>query len=335
MITALPNQDPKTAAGPAQAIVANPCDDRGASPPQPENGSLAVATPPRSSGPKKRGPVAKRRFQKGRFEIVNGVAYTLYYEDVVQPDGSAESRRARHTIGRIGENGMSQRSAFREHQAFMQSVNLKRGSVAPAVVGKTFENIVNQWRKDVAPNLSPSTLRQRESHFRHHILPRFGKEAPHTLTVTVLQQFATELRRKVSRKTVVQLLTTISGVQKYAMKHGARAVVVSLKDLELGREGVKVRRPYFTSGQARKIIGLSKEPYRTMFTLAWCTGLRAGEILALNVADLDFTSRTITVNKSADDNNREIGETKTETSNALLPLSSVLASVLQNYLEKA
>jgi|SRR5215469_1545515 len=70
-----------------------------------------------------------------------------------------------------------------------------------------------------------------------------------------------------------------------------------------------------------------------MFTLAWCTGLRAGEILALNVADLDFTSRTI--NKSADDNNREIGDTKTETSNALLPLSSVLASVLQNYLEKA
>jgi integrase len=114
--------------------------------------------------------------------------------------------------------------------------------------------------------------------------------------VTVLQQFATELRRKVSRKTVVQLLT---------------------------------------SEQARKIIGLSKEPYRTMFTLAWCTGLRAGEILALNVADLDFTSRTITVNKSADDNNREIGDTKTETSSALLPLSSVLASVLQNYLEKA
>src|SRR6516165_11017303 len=132
MITALPNQDPKTAAGPAQAIVANPCDDRGASPPQPENGSLAVATPPRSSGPKKRGPVAKRRFQKGRFEIVNGVAYTLYYEDVVQPDGSTESRRARHTLGRIGKDAISERSAWKEHSDFMQAVNLKRGWIAPA-----------------------------------------------------------------------------------------------------------------------------------------------------------------------------------------------------------
>jgi integrase len=266
---------------------------------------------------------------------VSGVAYTLYYEDVVQPDGSTESRRARHTIGRIGENGMSQRSAIREHQAFMQSVNLKRGSVAPAVVGQTFEDIVNQWRKDVAPNFSPSTLRQRESHFRQHILPRFGKEAPHSLTAAVLQQFATELRCKVSRKTVVQVLATISGVQKYARKRGARAVVVSLKDLQLGRQGIKVRRPYFTREQVGRIIGLSKEPYRTMFTLAWCTGLRAGEILALNAEDLDFASRTITVNKSADDNNRKIGETKTETSAAQLPMSSVLASVLRNYLEKA
>lgn len=34
----------------------------------------------------------------------------------------------------------------------MQSVNFMRGYVAPAVVGKTFEDIVNQWRKDVAPN---------------------------------------------------------------------------------------------------------------------------------------------------------------------------------------
>ena len=72
-----------------------------------------------------------------------------------------------------------------------------------------------------------------------------------------------------------------------------------------------------------------------MFTLAWCTGLRAGEILALTVEDLNFASRTITVDKSADDNNRTIGQTKTETSTALLPMSSVLASVLRSYLEKA
>jgi integrase len=133
----------------------------------------------------------------------------------------------------------------------------------------------------------------------------------------------------------VQILVTISGIQKYAARQGVRAVVVSLKDLEIGRDGVQARRPFFTKGQTVDIIANAKEPYQTMFTLAWCTGLRAGELLALTVDDLNFTDQTITVNKSADDNNRSIGQTKTETSEALLPMPSVLAEALRTYLEKA
>ena len=149
----------------------------------------------------------------------------------------------------------------------------------------------------------------------------------------MLQQFATALRQKVSRKTVVQVLVTISAIQKYAAKHGARAFVVSLKDLEIGRDATTVRRPYVTKEQAQRIIGLAKEPYRTMFALAWGTGLTAGELLALTVDDLNFANQAISVNKSTDDNNRSIGRTKTETSVALLPISSGLVTVLQNYLK--
>jgi integrase len=294
-------------------------------------GILASATPLKVAGPK-RGPVAKRRFQKGSFSVMNGVAYTLYYEDVHYPDGSTVSRRARHTLGRIGSNGMSQRSARREHDAFMQEVNLKRGSAPPAVQGQTFADAVAAWRTDVSPQLSPSTVRQRESHLRHHIVPRFEKEAPHALTIPVLQQFATELRQRVSRKTVVQILVTIAGIQRYGSKNGMRSSVVSLKDLEVGRDGATARRPFFTKDQVAQIIAASKEPYQTMFMLAWCTGLRAGELLALTVADLDFSRRSITVNKSADDNTRKIGQTKTQTSTALLPMPSTLANALQVYL---
>ena len=151
----------------------------------------------------------------------------------------------------------------------------------------------------------------------------------------MLQSFATQLRQKVSRKTVVQVLVTISGIQKYAARQGVRAVVVSLKDLAIGRDGAQARRPFFTKAQAVDIIAEAKEPYQTLFTLAWCTGLRAGELLALTVVDVNFTDLTITVNKSADDNNRSIGQTKTETSAALLPMPSVLVEVLGTYLDKA
>ena len=59
--------------------------------------------------------------------------------------------------------------------------------------------------------------------------------------------------------------------------------------------------PFFTRKQVAQIIELAKEPYRTLYILAWGTGMRAGEILALTVSDLDFERKTIRVNKAADD----------------------------------
>ena len=70
-----------------------------------------------------------------------------------------------------------------------------------------------------------------------------------------------------------------------------------------------------------------------MFAVAWSTGLRAGELLALTVADLDFGRETIRVNKASDDNTREIRRPKTKNSVALLPMPSKLAAMLQSYLK--
>jgi integrase len=69
-----------------------------------------------------------------------------------------------------------------------------------------------------------------------------------------------------------------------------------------------------------------------MFATAWATGLRAGELLALNASDLDFEKRTIRVCKSADDATREIRQPKTRNSTATLPMPSALEATLRNYL---
>jgi integrase len=51
------------------------------------------------------------------------------------------------------------------------------------------------------------------------------------------------------------------------------------------------------------------------------------------VSDLDFTSKTISISKSADNNTRIIREPKTKNSTATLPMPSALEAVLRNYLE--
>ena len=81
---------------------------------------------------------------------------------------------------------------------------------------------------------------------------------------------------------------------------------------------------FFTRKQATQIIEAAKEPFKTLFAVAWSTGLRAGELLALTLDDLDFTHKTVRVNKSMDDATREVRQPKTPKSLALLPMTTAL-----------
>ncbi len=119
---------------------------------------------------------------------------------------------------------------------------------------------------------------------------------------------------------------------EYARKCGTQVANVSFGDLELGETTSPPEPAYFTRAQALAIIGEGEQPYRTLFAVAWLTGLRAGELLALRVTDLDFQKRTIRVSRSADDATRIIHQTKTKRSTATLPIPSALDGLLQDYL---
>ena len=260
----------------------------------------------------------------------NGKAYTIFYRDVQLPGGTLKTERARHCHGNL--SSMSKREARRLHDVFMDSINRLRGSVAAPIKGETFRSAVDAWRRAVAPQLSPATVRQRESYLRTHILPTFGDANPRSLDVPMMQQFATELQKSVAPKTIVNILGTVFAVLRYAKKCRIQTADVSFRDLIL-RTGEPSERPYFTSAETSRIIAAAKEPYKTLFALAATTGLRAGELLALTASDLDFSRKTIRVTKSADDNTRIIRKPKTQKSVALLPMPSNLGVMLRDYLQ--
>jgi integrase len=260
------------------------------------------------------------------------MAYTFYYEDAERTDGTLYTRKVRHSIGRVAADGLSERAARREHDRIMQDVNLKRGSVAPTIHGKTFLDAVEAWRKAIAPALSPATVRGMESHLKIHILPRFKESAPHDLDVPTLQQFATDLiGRKLSQKSIANILQTIFTILKHAETCKISVCKVTIENLKLGGVGPKPA-PYFSPSSSQAIIQAASEPHHTLFAVAALTGVRAGELLALNVSDLDFTNKTISISKSADNNTRIIREPKTKNSTATLPMPSALEAVLRNYL---
>jgi integrase len=267
----------------------------------------------------------RRRFQKGCFVTEAGSYYVMYYAD----DGNGGTKRVKRTLGRCSE--ISERAARRTLAECMDQVNRERGSLAPVVKGETFAVAADKWKQAIAPNLSPSTVRAMSSHLRAHILPRFGRAGLQEMGVGELQQFATDLRKIISRRTAMHVIETVFAVTNYAKRIGVKVNKVEFADLEFGMKQ-RTDRPFVTREQARAIIEAAPEPYKTLFTIAWFTGLRSGELLALTVADLDFETKTINVDKACDDSTREIRQPKTRASVAKLPMPTGLESTLKAYL---
>jgi integrase len=62
-----------------------------------------------------------------------------------------------------------------------------------------------------------------------------------------------------------------------------RVTKISFPDLQLGSIAREKPVAFFTREQASLIIAEAREPFKTLFTLAWLTGMRAGELLALTL----------------------------------------------------
>jgi integrase len=254
----------------------------------------------------------------------------MYYADAVGPDGLTVTKQVKQFLGNLSQ--MSERAARREHANIMEKVNQQRGSLKPVLKGQTFADAVKKWRSAIAPNLSPATVRPRESYLRKHITPAFGQLALLELDVSTIQQFATDLRKTLSGKSVVNVLGTVFTILDYAERCGMKVPKVGFTDLQLGSTAREHPVAFFTRDQAHLIIGEASEPFKTLFAVAWYTGLRAGEILALTLDDLNFDRRTIRVNKSSDDRTRQIRQPKTKCSVATLPMPSALETILRNFL---
>lgn len=293
-----------------------------------ERGSIPVATPTRSTG--RKGPVPKRRFQEGSFRKENGHYYSFFYRDRVMEDGTTRSVKERFDHGKVGE--VSDLSARREHDRLRQLINRERGSVPVPPRGETFSEAAKAYVEDIAPHLSCSTVRQRQSHLRFHLLPRFGSVALTALDVKALQRFATELLATNSRKTILNVLGTLFAVLDFARKCGMRVSDVTLASLTIKADKGERETPYFKPEEVARILAAAKEPYKTIFALAWATGLRAGELLGLRVDDVDFKSGIIQPRKQADDSTRTLRDLKTKKSSSPIPMTPAVSKILSEYI---
>jgi hypothetical protein len=94
-------------------------------------------------------------------------------------------------------------------------------------------------------------------------------------------------------------LSTLASILQTAKGWGYVCQIVDYKCLTIPTKEVQTEARFFTVEEVGKIIAAAREPYKTMFWLLAMTGMRAGEMLGLQWADIDFEKGLLNIRRSA------------------------------------
>lgn len=270
--------------------------------------------------------LARKRYQKGNLYLKGESWVGRWRIDVILPDGSKRRMRRARVIGTLKEYP-TKRLASRRLEALLAEVNAsdyRPGRIA------TLAEFVERWRRDVLSQHKDATVKAAESHLRSHILPKLGSRRLEEITSEVQQQFVIYLSSRLKRKTVSNVLSTLSAILGTAKRWGYICVGVNFEALTLPEQGEKIEARFFTPGEARRILAATPEPYTTAFEVAALTAMRPGELFGLKVKDLDFGRRVIFIRRSA--RYSKLQAPKTAASVRVVPMPERLAVRLRTYI---
>lgn len=169
----------------------------------------------------------------------------------------------------------------------------------------------------------PSTVREKESHLRCHILPRLGALALREVDAGKIDRFSADLvTGGLSPKTVSNVLMTLGTVLRTACRWG---VIATYPRIEAPRSPQREMSAY----SRREAAGLLSAAFDGVsyipLLLALHAGLRAGEILALRWEAVDLASRALVIRRSR---TRDVDGPTKSGRERVLPMSRELTRAL-------
>lgn len=204
-------------------------------------------------------------------------------------------------------------------------VSPSAGRVAFAEYAERWLALQQHWR--------PSTRRSQEQMVKLRIVPHIGMTPMRVLNRGQVQAMVNGWRTKYAAATVTTTFSCLRTILASAIDDKVIAADPSAK--------VKVPTPPrrrnvdLSHEDVARILGMAKSELRPYFaTLAWC-GLRLGESLALDVADVDFLAGSLTVRRQMDTEDpkgRIVDYTKTDAGCREVPVPPDLVALCSTML---
>jgi integrase len=268
--------------------------------------------------------MARRRYQKGCL-FKKGKNWVLRYrEDVLNPDGSAGRVHRSVVLGSL----RTRREAERAADTYTRKIN--DGSHRPQATISLCDFWERYFEPEILPTLKYSTRTLYQILASKHILPALGQQRLCDIAHLHVQKLIGQKQRQgYAPQTLAHFRNLLSKICGTAVRWGWMEFNPS-QDIDL--PPMERRRPkrVLTPEEVCKLACALKEPVRTMFLMGTLTGLRIGELLALQVQDLDLTSAVVSVRR--DVYRGRVGTPKTTQSERRIPLASSLVPVLKNWL---
>ena len=206
-----------------------------------------------------------------------------------------------------------------------------------------FKDFVDLYIDDIKNRIKPQTLYTKTLYINHHILPFFGDLKLNEIEPLHIRkwqnnhllQYKTDKGKTLSNGTINTIQGVLSTILNYAVK------LYNLPYNPLSKVGYvsipedKKMTVWSPEDFKRFIDVVNDKMYHCLFNTLYFTGMRIGEALALQVKDIDFNNKTITVNKTAYTvgGKTYLNAPKTPKSNRTITISNKLVYLLADFIK--
>lgn len=231
--------------------------------------------------------MARRRYQRGSLTLSGkrNPAWVGRWVERVIEDGEMKTIHRSEVLG-DKKQYPTKRLAMRALEKRIADSEVNNISYRPRPVA-TFSDFAEKWKKAVLEQEKPSCRAPELSRLRKHLLPMLGNVCMKDINTELLQVCVTHWSNAaISAKTIRNLIAELRSMWNSAQAWNYVGESDPFKRLRLPAVDEK-EQPVFVPEDARRIIAAAETPYDTAYWLVAQTGIRRGELCALDVSDFN------------------------------------------------
>jgi len=276
--------------------------------------------------------LSRRRHQDGQLiELRHGWAVRVYEDFAV--DGETQRRRVQKFLGDF-KKLPTKRSAQNAMLDELAAVN--KPTFCPRTTS-TFRQFAKQWIADCETRkrkpVKPSVISNWNSILQNHVLPVLGEMPLSEVGNRAMKQLVARLAaKKLSPATIKNITLVVKLVKASAIDDDGNQLFPTKWNHEFIDMPVideaKQRKPSFTGDQVEKIVRAATGRLQMAAILFAASGLRAGELLGLEVRHFDGTS----VRVEQEIWKGQVCEPKTPNARRVVDLHPDVSTLLQQFI---